>query len=72
MSWSVRLFLKPFFYGALNVVESLKFMHIYLNQVKINCFLDVYKHNFIKIQSSNATSCQYFWTGFFNHVFCAL
>ena len=38
-------------------------MHIYLNLVKINCFLDVYPYHLIKFQSLNAPSCQHFWTG---------
>ena len=57
-------FLGAFFLDALYVFESLKCMHIYLNLVKINCFLDIFQNNFIKIQSSNVPSCPEFWTGF--------
>ena len=64
MSSSVRFFLGAFFLDALYVFESLKCMHIYLNLVKINCFLDIFQNNFIKIQSSNVPSCPEFWTGF--------
>ena len=54
-------FLEAFFYCAFNVVERV--MHIYLNLVKINCFLYVYPYHLIKFQSLNAPSCQHFWTG---------
>ena len=43
MSCSVRFFWEPFFLDALYIFESLKCMHIYLNLVKINCFLDIFK-----------------------------
>ena len=78
MSCSVRFFGSLFFGRFMSLRALIRFIHlwepcvyIYLNLVKINCFLDIFQHNFIKIQSSNAPSCSEFWTGFFINVFCA-